>query len=276
MSNENDNQFLSVTEFAKLSGVKASTLRYFDDLGLFEPAYRKESGYRYYSLQQLITINAIFAMRDINVPVKKMTEVVNNRTPEKVFDFITEKEEELENEIAVLNRSINIVKVLKRLLNRGLHVDESKIGVEYLSLLPITIGPVNDFSDSGGSFYKPFLEYINYARERNINLTYPIGGLFADVECLTANPNQPTNFFSVDPNGIARRDAGLFLTGFSRGYYGSIQDLPERMLDYAKKNNLTLGGPIYNSFLFDEISVPDPDNYLCEIDIPVIKTRSAG
>jgi DNA-binding transcriptional MerR regulator len=273
MPNENDNKFLSVTEFAALSGVKASTLRYFDDLGLFEPAFRKESGYRYYSLQQLITINAIFAMRDINVPIKKITQVVHDRTPSKLYEFISEKEQDLENEMNALRRSMNVVKVLKRLINRGLHVDETQISVEYLSQMTISVGPTNDFTDSKGSFYAPFLKYITYARERNINLTYPIGGLFKDFDSFMEDPNAPTNFFSVDPDGIARRDDGLYLTGFSRGYYGSISDLPERMADYAKKNRLTLSGPIYNLFLFDEISETDPDRYLCEIGIPVIRNR---
>ncbi|MDR2611280.1 MAG: MerR family DNA-binding transcriptional regulator [Clostridiales Family XIII bacterium] len=274
MLKENDNQLLSVTEFAELSGVKASTLRYFDDLGLFEPAYRKESGYRYYTLQQLITINFIIALSEINVPVKTMTEVAQDRTPEKVFEFITEKEIALESEMASLRRSLNIVKVLRRIMNRGLHVDETKISVEYLTEMTISIGPANDFSGSEGSFYMPFLEYTNYARERNINLCYPIGGLFTDYETFLRNPNTPANFFSVDPDGINRREAGLFLTGFARGYYGSLKDLPERMAAYAKENNLTLSGPVYNIFLFDEISEANPDNYLVEVGIPVIKTQS--
>jgi len=45
---------LSIGEFSKICGVSTKTLRYYDEIGLINPdEINAESGYRYYSIEQL-------------------------------------------------------------------------------------------------------------------------------------------------------------------------------------------------------------------------------
>jgi len=80
-------------------------------------------------------------------------------------------------------------------------------------------------------------------------------------------------FFSNDPKGHEQKAAGLYLVGYTRGYYGQTNDLPERMTAFAKKSGLVFTGPVYNLYLFDEISIDDPNQYLLQASASVMETR---
>ena len=73
--------------------------------------------------------------------------------------------------------------------------------------------------------------------------------------------------------GADKKAAGLYLVGYTRGYYGETNDLPARMRDFAKKNGLIFNGPVYNIYLFDEMSVADPKQYLLQVSASVKETR---
>jgi len=266
MPEENENQLLPIREFAELSGLKQSTLRYFDDLGLFNPAVRKDNGYRYYLPQQLVTINMIRVFTNLDVTVKAAADIASSRTPESVLRFAIDREVDLEEKIAMLSRTLKVARVMKRMIHRGLSIDENKISFEYLNEFPISIGPVNEFPEDG-SFYEPFMHFLTIAKDRNINLDYPIGGIFNDFSAFGENSNQPTNFFSVNPDGLDYRPAGMYITAFTRGYYGNIQDITGKMEAFAESEGLAIKGPVYNMFLFDELSETDSSKYLSEISV---------
>lgn len=66
-----------IGEFAGLSGVSARTLRAWDGLGLFAPAWvDPATGYRAYSPAQLPELRRIVALRDLGVPLAELVALV--------------------------------------------------------------------------------------------------------------------------------------------------------------------------------------------------------
>jgi MerR family transcriptional regulator, activator of bmr gene len=64
-------KYLSIGEVAKLKGISVKSLRYYGELGILPPAYiNKETGYRYYSLEQLVVIDLITVCIDLDIPLK--------------------------------------------------------------------------------------------------------------------------------------------------------------------------------------------------------------
>jgi len=64
---------LRIGEFADVAGVSARTLRAWDALGLFRPAWvDRATGYRGYSPAQLPELRRIVALRDIGVPLAEI------------------------------------------------------------------------------------------------------------------------------------------------------------------------------------------------------------
>ena len=79
----NSNNYLSISEFAKLSGIKRKTLIYYDQIGLLTPEYTAENGYRYYDYSQIYTVNMINLFREIRMPLAEIKEHLQNSTPEQ-------------------------------------------------------------------------------------------------------------------------------------------------------------------------------------------------
>jgi len=263
------NDLLSIKNFSQLTGIKQSTLRYYDDLGLFSPALRGENGYRYYSPQQIVTINSINLLHELNMPIRQITHIQSNRSPELMFEVLNEKEAALEAEYINIERSYNVVKTLKRMIQSGLTADETKIETRFFEEMPIVIGPLNDFGDSQ-YFYDAFLKFCSEAKQYRIDLRLPVGGMFESFNTFCADPNKPTYFFSVDPKGLDKRPATRYLSAYHRGYYGEAGHIAERMQTYLNENSLTPVGPVFNIFLLDELSIDDPQNYLLHATVEVV------
>ena len=266
------NDLLSIKSFSRLTGIKQSTLRYYDDLGLFSPAVRGENGYRYYSPQQIVTINSINLLHELDMPIRQITHIQSNRSPELMFDILNEKEAALEAEFIKIERSYNVVKTLKRMIQTGLATDESVIETRFLEEMPIVIGPQNDFAGSQ-YFYNAFMKFCSEAKQYRIDLRLPVGGLFDDFDAFIASPGRPTHFFSIDPKGLDKRPAARYLSAFHRGYYGETGNLAERIKTYINENDLVTVGPVYNIFLHDELSIDDPNNYLMNATVEVTPYR---
>lgn len=65
--------FFLISEFAKLRDININSLRYYEKLGLLKPAYVDENtGYRYYSAEQLPLLNKIVLCVQLGIPLKEM------------------------------------------------------------------------------------------------------------------------------------------------------------------------------------------------------------
>jgi len=261
-------ELMSIKDFSELTGIKQSTLRYFDDIGLFTPAARGENGYRYYSPVQTITINSIKLLHELDMPIKMVSELEKNRDPELLLKVLTEKNDELESAFIKLQKSLNVVKTLKRNIQVGLAADETVIETRFLEEQPISIGQENDFRGSE-MFYDAFIDFILKAKQYKIDLRLPVGGVFNTFESFADQPGKPNNFFSVDPGGLDKQIAGVYLVGYARGYYGETGNLVARMQEYIKKNDIKTIGHVYGLYLHDELSIRDIHEYLFQAKVLV-------
>jgi DNA-binding transcriptional MerR regulator len=260
--------YLSIKDFSAFTGVKQSTLRYYDDIGLFSPVHRAENGYRYYSPQQIITINMIKVLNDLDVPIRQINELERERSPEKVLSLLMDREGMLEAELRKLSRSYDVIRTFRRIIHSGLSADENEISIQYMDEHPLILGGVNNFEGSR-YFYDTFLTFCSNANSMRIDLDYPVGGIFDDIDAYLAKPGEPTRFFSVDPNGQDMKPAGKYLVGYNRGYYGETGDIPQKLKQFADDHDLIFSGPVYNIFLLDELCISNPSEYLLQISVQV-------
>lgn len=75
-------QLLSVGRFAQLAGVTIRTLRYYDQKGLLKPSAHKESGYRLYSLKDLVKLEQIVTLKFIGLSLEEIRDILHNGEPE--------------------------------------------------------------------------------------------------------------------------------------------------------------------------------------------------
>lgn len=56
----------SIQQVARVPGVTARTLRYYDEIGLLRPADVGANGYRYYDREQLLRLQQILLLRELD------------------------------------------------------------------------------------------------------------------------------------------------------------------------------------------------------------------
>ena len=286
--------FLSVKEFSKMSGIEQTTLRYWDDIGLFSPAKRDpENNYRYYTPDQIITVNFITVLSSLNIPLKVIGETESSRNPEKIMRLIEQREKQIDMELRKLRESYSIIHKRWEMIKYGtrvlsgyqavdgirldegdtaknaVDVDAGKVAVLDRDASAYILGPRNNWENVTEGFFEPFMNFCGEADNLRVNLNFPIGGIHDDWSRFMGAPGRPDHFFSTDPTGNKQRVAGEYLVGFGYGYYGEFGDLPERMNAFAEENKLILSGPVYAMYLHDEISTKDISNYLSQVCVAV-------
>ena len=278
---------LSIKEFAKLSGVKSSTLRYWDEIGLFSPVKRDQiNNYRYYSSEQTITVNFVKVLSSLRIPLKTIIEIEKNRTPESINLLIERHEKLLDMEMRLLRERYSIIHTRRDMISFGQRVidgmktdsgtvvDLEKISIINMEETEFILGPPTDFA-ADEKFYRPFLQFSRQLKRMRANQSFPVGGLHDDFDGFMKSPGQPDHFISIDPIGSNVRPAGEYLVGFNRNYYGQFDDLPERMQKYIKRHKLIVTGPVYSVYLHDEICVKDPSQYLVQVCVAVSRQKSS-
>jgi DNA-binding transcriptional MerR regulator len=67
----------SIQQAARVSGVTARTLRYYDEIGLLQPARVGSNGYRYYEREQLLRLQQILLLRELGLDLTTIGQVVD-------------------------------------------------------------------------------------------------------------------------------------------------------------------------------------------------------
>lgn len=261
---------LSIGDFSRLTGIPRSKLIYYDEIGLFPPAQRGENNYRYYSLNQIIAAGFINDMALFGISLKELLALTKKRSPEIMVEVLEKAIRDHQDKIARLKETQNIMEVMYELINLGIKAQNAEIEVLEYEPQNIILGNKNVHQDVA-SFYPAWLAFMNSAKRAGLNIKYPVGGYFEDMERFLSNPNMPSRYYFVNPRGKHVRDGGKWLVAYARGFYGNTRDLSNRMAAYAKKNSLSLTGPVYNTFLFDEVSSVDPQDYLMRASIKIVE-----
>jgi DNA-binding transcriptional MerR regulator len=269
-----DSTMLSIRDFAEFTGLNEAKLRYYDKIGLISPHYRGENNYRYYSFKQTIMVDFIKVLIKIGVPLSTILREKKGRTPKSVLSLLIEQHNKLDMRLSELQEAYSLMYTYINNIYTGIDSYENEISLQTLDDIPINLGEAVDY-DRSNSIYEPFIQFCNLASQNRINLLYPVGGYFEDFYTFLNAPAQPTRLFSQDPNGNGIRKAGQYLVAYSKGYYGSYGDLPQKMVAYAMADSLNFKGPLYITYLLDEISTDDESQFLSQIVVGVSMNKSA-
>lgn len=68
----------TVQKLAELAGVSARTLRYYDEIGLLEPARNSSSGYRIYGRQEVDRLQHILFYRELGLDLDSIQKIVSD------------------------------------------------------------------------------------------------------------------------------------------------------------------------------------------------------
>jgi DNA-binding transcriptional MerR regulator len=241
-------------------------------MGLLSPVERGENNYRYYAPHQVTTTNLISTLQALEVPLKKITGLIQNRTPEKIISVFSEQRDRIDQSIDKLLKAQKLLMTLESTIKDGLSVDEEKIEVSWEEEESILIGPQIDYSD-GTTIEEACLNFYRHwnALDSDLDLNYPVWAIFSEERIKRGDWLGPDKFYFKMPDAPDKKPAGLYATGYARSYYGHSDMLYKKLVAYIIENGLEICGPTYEMYPLNEISISDPQNYLMRVSISVNK-----
>lgn len=114
-------QYFSIGEAAKAVHTTSETLRHYDRIGLVKPSKKDEwTNYRYYTEEDIVRLNTVRALQLMDLPLKKIKEVLEYDELEKIVDFLTQAEKKADEKIAALQYSKSKIELAKAAYERKL------------------------------------------------------------------------------------------------------------------------------------------------------------
>lgn len=143
-------KYLTIGEVSKIKGVSAKSLRYYEKIGILIPAYiNKETGYRYYTVEQLLILELIHICVELGIPLKNFKNYITTQANINIEKLVIDGEQ-------IVNQKIQKLQAQKQFLsNVFIHVKRTNtvkdIKKEFIEDIPdryfLTVDYNNNLSD---------------------------------------------------------------------------------------------------------------------------------
>ncbi|MEM9776974.1 MAG: MerR family transcriptional regulator [Chloroflexota bacterium] len=127
-----------IGEFSKIAQTADSQLRYYDQIGLFQPQHIDEfTGYRYYSASQLPELNRILALKDLGMSLDQIKRMVlDDVSAEEIRGMLTLRKSQVEQDLrAEVDRLRSIEARLRQVETAG-QLDQDDIVLKEIQSQP--------------------------------------------------------------------------------------------------------------------------------------------
>ena len=215
--------YLTIGEVAQIKKISIKSLRYYERIGILIPAkINPENGYRYYSSEQMLTVDMIKFLASMDIPLKQWNKYID---PESGFHL----SEVIEDSRVIVQEQIRTLKSRQKKLEiaaRGLKDNEKYASVTgfYAREIParnMLCYPLDE-PESTVDFHKKLSVLFEIAREYRVSANYPAGML------LDYSPEQTA--FLVYVEIYERLDGHPFFRHFPAHTYTCVRREPKSIL----------------------------------------------
>jgi DNA-binding transcriptional MerR regulator len=98
----------TIKQLSNLAGISVRTMHYYDEIGLFEPSFVGENGYRYYLDDALFRLQQILFFRELDISLNEIKSILDN--PDfNIMDSLQRHKQALCQRVERLNHLIKTV-----------------------------------------------------------------------------------------------------------------------------------------------------------------------
>lgn len=110
----NRKKLLSIGEVAKLTDASIHSLRYYERIKILNPAHiDPDSGYRYYSFEQIILIKIIMVCVELDIPLKELTRFSDSMETIDYVSLLDYGKEIAQKKLKGIERAIKFIEDMK-------------------------------------------------------------------------------------------------------------------------------------------------------------------
>lgn len=250
-----------INELAKIFDISRQTLIYYDKIGLLKPyEVDLENSYRYYSKNQIIELSFIILLKKSGMSLNDIKEYTKIRKASECFEFLKNKEKDLDIRIENLKKTRRSIKHQLEILNQVTSEELEKARIEnidefYIKKVDLTKYKKYESIDAA------FLDVYKLSVAEGIdNYTIFVSLRIASIFEKKYEDFKTIALFSSYPkDGFEKIEKGLYASINYKGAYKNIGDSYEKLTRFIKEKKYEIiSDPIEfsdNSLLYVEDGV---------------------
>ena len=251
------NNLLSIGELAKLRDINVQSLRYYEKLGILIPAYiNPDTGYRYYSLEQIMILDTIILCIDLGIPLKDLKNYVNADV-ELEFEHLLkdgkqlakEKIRKIESNIDSINRTLQHIHAQKTFQGREGYYSRYIFERYYISIPCETIM-------SAKTYEKKLSRLFALAKEQNLQASFPHGIISTYLNGQFAESNMFLEILPADSSVVHKLDDGNYLCFQEPREVHSdpLVIFPQKLVN-QEKTHIIISSMSPNTYKYDNVTL---------------------
>ena len=266
-----------IGDFSKLIKVSVRMLRYYDEVGLFNPAKIDDfTGYRYYSAKQISEISLIVSLRDMGFKVVDIAVFMEEKSDDKLEEILKIKSEEVSNNIR--SEEIRLEKINSVIKNMKKERVNMNYNVTLKSIPSYKVISLRDIIPTYGAEGMLWAGLSEYLMTKNIPCsgiayaTYHDAGHKegeVDVEVVMG-----IDKLMKDENGFVFKETeavGQAASILVPGDYSNINGAYSFLANWIEENGYSMAGNPRQVAIKGPWNESSTEDYLNEIQIPVRK-----
>lgn len=268
---------LKIGEFARITQVSIKTLRHYDTLGLLRPAHTDpESGYRFYTMDQIVDVVRLLALKDCGFGLEEIGRLVREHDTlaiERLMrariaaqaDIVATEQARLHrmaarlqqvvatNEDAVFDVALKRAEPITLVGKRGLVASADEIG-------PFANAVVGQLAQAAIAFTRPLIHlYFNGDDETDDHIDLFVGAPVAAI---------PPALGEFECQRLPGGD--LVACVIYRGDYVGIGKAFQALDRWIATSGYRQSGPFREIYHRSPAHTADPAEYLTEIQSPIV------
>lgn len=275
-------QFFQIGQVARMFCLSVSTLRHYEAAGLLSPEYiDPDTGYRYYSVRQFEPLNIIRYLRALDMPLPEIAGFIQNRDIHKMEEMLRQQKEAVAAKQQELKR---IERKIEHQLQRLKDIKSSRFDViEQIESPPCRIISMEDSLKIHGflDMEEPIRRLEQSQRETAVFFG-KVGVSISASHLLEGRFDQYDRVFLILDEEDRFEGETMLLPEtlcVSIRFHGSHTEAPpqyEKLMDYVRKQNLTVSGFSREITMVDYGLTNDTEQFVTEIRIPVKESPTQG
>ncbi len=271
-----------IGEFAQIAQVSNRQLRFYDQLGLLQPAHTdRQTGYRYYSIRQLPRLNRILALKELGLSLEQIGPLLQDEiSPTELRGMLTMKRAQVER--ALREEEVRLRHIESRITQIDKHgsfdgydvVTKSVAAAPFLSLryscngMDEAVRMVRSVAEDGAKQIRPGMRDKLVVVARNERETDEL-----DLE-IGYSLTRPTNASVRITGDLVLRASELpavktMATIVRQGTNAESHTSFSAIGTWIEANNFEITGPCREVFLEPITGPPGIEGALVEIQFPV-------
>lgn len=272
------NKRFTIGEMAKMHNIAESTLRYYDEKGIFHPSIvDPQTNYRYYTIDQFSLLDMIKFLRQLNIPLKEIKQYIDERNPsyalsllEKQQEMMLKKQKEIEYALAKMEHRIHLIKkATKAETDRILIKKIPKRKITAIAVAPNTTDDMFDYYIH--SLQKNMKQLDDSLFSGDIGVTISKKAFMQKEFQAYSSVFILLDYMPYQVHSSDSIKAGMFACAYHHGSYEETGETYKKLMEYIDQEGYEIIGDSIEIGLIDWSVTENPEEQVTEIQIPVMK-----